>query len=328
MINRIKKVYKEIREEIPECGGVTGRTMVFLDFFRSKLKYHVSFEEYRQYSFYKLKDKAKKEYMTEYDILKVVPARINKGEQKKLLDDKTTFNMFFRDLLGREFCVVTSENKEEFLQFVKDKTQIIVKPIDSWCGSGVQKCGIPEDPEEQIELYETLVKDYSTFLAEECFRQHADIAGLNPDTVNTLRVISVADSGNKIVIPFASIRIGRKGAVVDNFCAGGMAASIDIDSGLVSTCAIDGKGTEFLIHPDTGTSIIGFQVPFWEDVLETVRQAAGRIPEMRIIGWDVVIRDDGKICLLEGNSGPGARTIQMPLKRGIKPDYQKYLGKF
>ena len=328
MISKIKKAYTKVGREIPACKGIPDRTAVLLDFARCKLKYRVTFEEYRQYSFYKLKDKAKKEYVTEHDVLDVIPEKFNNSEQRAILDDKARFNEFYRDLIGREYRLLASGDEEQFLQFIKGKKQIIVKPLDSWCGHGVQKCFVPDEITEQKRLFDTLVKDYSAFLAEECFQQHKAISKLNPDTVNTLRVISIADSKGEIHIPFASVRIGREGAVVDNFCAGGMAASIDTSSGLVVSAAIDGAGKEFLIHPDTGTSIIGYSIPYWKEVLETVRSAAKRLTGIRFIGWDVVIREDGRICLLEGNSNPGARTIQMPLKRGIKPDYQKYLGKF
>lgn len=328
MIAKIKKIYEKIEKQIPDCKGSLAQTALLLDFVRSKLKYRVSFEEYRQYAFYKLKDRAKKEYVTEHDVLDVIPVHFNQCDQKKILDDKASFNHFFGDLLGREYCVFSEGDVEVFLQFIENKQMVVIKPTDSWCGNGVQKCEVPAGVEDKRILFKKLINSYSNFLAEECFQQHERIAQLNPDTVNTLRVISIVDLKGEIHIPFASIRIGRKGAVVDNFCAGGMAASIDINTGMVVSGAYDGAGTQFLIHPDTGTPIIGYMIPYWENVIQNVKRAAERLPEVRFIGWDVVIRNDGKICLLEGNFNPGARTIQMPLRRGIKPEYQKYLGKF
>lgn len=325
---KIRALYAKIQKQIPDCGGFLAQTATLLDFVRCKLVFHVSFEEYRQYAFYQLKDRAKRDYVTEHDVLVVIPERFNRSEQAGLLDNKASFNRFFGDLLGREYGVFSQGDAEAFCRFAEGKQTVVIKPTDSWCGHGVQKCEIPAGEKEKRELFETLVKAYTTFLAEECFQQHEQIAQLNPDTVNTLRVISIADPEGEIHIPFASIRIGRKGAVVDNFCAGGMAASIDPQSGMIISGAYDGAGTQYMVHPDTGTTIIGRSIPYWDQVTDTIREAAKRLPEVRFIGWDAVIRNDGKICLLEGNSNPGARTIQMPLKRGIKPDYQKYLGKF
>lgn len=328
MVSKITRLYGKIQKQIPECDGILSQTWILFDFVNSKIKHHVSFEEYRQYAFYKLRDNAKKEYITEHDVLDIIPKRFNQSSQKDILDDKAAFNRYFCDLLGREYGVFSANDTDSFLQFADGKQILIIKPTDSWCGHGVKKCEVPAGAEEKKQLFEQLANDYTTFLAEECFQQHEKIAKLNPDTVNTLRVISIADNDGIIHIPFASIRIGRKGAVVDNFCAGGMAASIDTGAGMVVSGAYDGAGAQFLVHPDTGVPIIGYTIPYWENVIQTVEQAAKRLPEVRFIGWDVVIRSDGKVCLLEGNSNPGARTIQMPLKRGIKPDYQKYLGRF
>lgn len=165
-----------------------------------------------------------------------------------------------------------------------------------------------------------------TVLLEEYFVQNTLISMLNPDTVNTIRVITMRDDSGEVNIPFANIRIGRKGMCVDNFCSGGMTAGINTENGVVITPAFDGKLSEYTQHPDTGTPILGFQIPFWESVLDTVIKAADRISGCRYVGWDVVINRDGKICLIEGNSNPEARIHQMVLHKGLRSVYREYLG--
>lgn len=328
MANKIQRKLEQIKKEIPECDTKVKAMGILIDFLICKKRYHVQFEEYRQYSFHKLRHNAKKEYVTEYDVIKVMPALFNKGDLRHTLDDKSAFNAFFHDLLGREYCYVSKQDEARFLDFVSTKERIVVKPTDSWCGHGVSKIVIPASIGERKQLYASLISNYGEFLAEECFVQHEQISKLNPDSVNTIRVISMTDADGKIHIPFASIRIGRKGSDVDNFCAGGMAAAIDADSGIVVTHAFDGAGKQYFVHPDSGTQIIGFQIPEWNELKKTITRAAERIPTMRFIGWDAVVHENGKVCLIEGNSNPGARTLQLPLKKGIKPIYYKYLGKF
>ena len=51
-------------------------------------------------------------------------------------------------------------------------------------------------------------------------------------------------------------------------------------------------------------------------------------PEVRLIGWDVVVKQNGEINLIEGNISPGARTIQMPIKEGLRKEYRSILGRF
>ena len=326
--NQIGKQFKRIREQIPDCESFPKQSLVLIDYIYSKIRYHVKFEEYRQYAFYELRHCAKKQYVTEHDVLKVIPEQFNNDSQREILDDKAAFNDFFSDLLGRDYLLLDSEKMSDFLAFTEDKPCVIVKPTNSWCGKGVKKYELSKNQESRIELFNQLISEYTSCLIEECFVQHEAMSRLNPDSVNTIRIISLKDQNNEIHIPFASVRIGREGSAVDNFCAGGMAAAVDAESGIIISIAYNGLGQGFVIHPDTGCTIIGYQIPEWNKVLNTVIGAAKRIPSMRFIGWDVVVRKDGKVCLIEGNSNPGARTIQMPLKRGIKPDYQRFLGSF
>lgn len=154
------------------------------------------------------------------------------------------------------------------------------------------------------------------------------IGTLNADTVNTMRVITMRDSQGEIHIPFSNIRIGRKGMCVDNFCSGGMTAGIDINTGVVCTPAVNGKMEHFTVHPDSGVDIVGFRIPHWGEVKSTVTRAADRLPNCRYIGWDVVISQGGRICLIEGNSNPEARIHQLVLGKGLRDVYRKYLGDF
>jgi len=328
VLNKVKNKIKQIRREIPECSGDVEALLILADFLVSKKRYHVLFEEYRQYGFYKLRNRAKREYITEYDVIHVMPGLFSDKELRKKLDDKSSFNAFFADFLGREYCLIDENNEEAFVRFIQDKKTFIVKPTDSWCGHGVAKVDVPVGDVGKRELYRKLISEYKKFLAEECFIQHEAIGRLNPDSVNTIRVISMIDKDGEVHVPFASIRIGRKGSAVDNFCAGGMAAAIDVDTGMIITHAFDGAGNNFFVHPDTGIRIIGFEIPEWKQLVQTVRDAAKRLGGIRFVGWDVVVRHDGKVCLIEGNSSPGARTLQLPLKKGLKPVYHKYLGKF
>lgn len=325
VIKKIHNKLKQIHKEIPECDSFVQAACILVDFLISKKLYHVQFEEYRQYSFHKLRHCARKEYVTEYDVIKVLPEMVNKGPMRDTLDDKAAFNAYFSDLLGRDFCLLSETDEKKFLDFVSDKKKIVIKPTNSWCGHGVCKIDIPDHITDKAALFSTLINNYGTLLAEECFVQHEEIDRLNADSVNTIRVISMIDPEGNVHIPFASIRIGRKGSDVDNFCAGGMAAAIDAESGIVVTHAFDGAGNQYFVHPDSKNKIIGFQIPNWRKLLDTVTKAAERIPQMRFVGWDVVVRKDGKICLIEGNSNPGARTLQLPLKKGVKPVYNKYL---
>jgi D-alanine-D-alanine ligase-like ATP-grasp enzyme len=47
-----------------------------------------------------------------------------------------------------------------------------------------------------------------------------------------------------------------------------------------------------------------FQIPFYQEAKKLAVEAATRVPQLRVVGWDVAIQADGPI-LIEGNQLPG-----------------------
>ena len=60
-----------------------------------------------------------------------------------------------------------------------------------------------------------------------------------------------------------------------------------------------------------------YKIPFFDKVSDLCIEAAKKIPEVNIIGWDVAITDNGPL-IIEGNNGPGFDLIQVVLKKGTK----------
>jgi hypothetical protein len=64
-------------------------------------------------------------------------------------------------------------------------------------------------------------------------------------------------------------------------------------------------------HPETGKTIQGFKIPYWEEMIELVEKASKVVSEVGYIGWDVAITPNGPI-LIEGNTSPGYKYYQIP----------------
>ena len=94
-----------------------------------------------------------------------------------------------------------------------------------------------------------------------------------------------------------------------------MGAEADLKPGVVFTTAINMENERFIFHPVTGTQIVGFQIPNWDKVLEMVKEMAARVPQVRTIGWDVAVTQDG-CCAVEGNSRCDFLICQMPQNIG------------
>jgi len=161
-------------------------------------------------------------------------------------------------------------------------------------------------------------------LVEEYIVQHPDMMRLSPSGINTVRLITQETNG-RIEVLAARLRISIN-SNVDNMAAGNAASPVDPITGKVTGPAVfsDITKPDITVHPVTGVEIPGFQLPFWNEILEMVKKAAMSIPENRSIGWDVAITPKGPL-LVEGNHNWCKLLWQLPVRQGLKKELEKYL---
>jgi len=58
-----------------------------------------------------------------------------------------------------------------------------------------------------------------------------------------------------------------------------------------------------------------------------VTEASRVLPQVRHVGWDVVIGKNSEIIILEGNSRPDPILVQLTNRKGIWNDYKRNIGK-
>lgn len=152
-------------------------------------------------------------------------------------------------------------------------------------------------------------------IVEEGLAQHPKLQALYPDSVNTIRVLTMLDlSDHQPFIARAVQRIGtRRSGSVDNWSRGGLSAMIDPDTGQLGRASRLPDGAElewFDNHPDTGAPIAGVEVPYWRDVCDLVLHSARVLSFMEYIGWDIVVTPDGPV-VLEANINTGMNVLQV-----------------
>ena len=134
---------------------------------------------------------------------------------------------------------------------------------------------------------------------------------------------------NKQIVA-AYLRIGNNNNVVDNFNHEGLAAPINIETGIIDYLAIDKHDHVYEKHPVTNEQILWLQIPKWERIKRFVVQASKEIPEMGYIGWDVCLGDKGPY-LIEANEFPGNDIYQLPPHRsngiGMLPRFKEAMNK-
>lgn len=294
------------------------RLSIVLDMVKCGFKYQAGYYDYLEFEFYLLNDKQRDTYLTRGKNNEII-RKYNNKEKAYQFDDKQVFNKMFKNFLGRDY-INLDNNLKEFKTFLKDKKEIIVKPLDGEGGKGVEKIKVDSNIEE---LYQKLIDNNQT-LVEEVIKQHKQMNKLYDKSVNTLRMFTFVKDGKAYFLQ-AILKIGN-GGVIDNFSSGGMYTFVD-GNGIVLAPAIDQADNYFENHPITKEKIVGFKVPLFHEAVELVKEAALVVPDMAYVGWDVAIGENGPI-LVEGNWFPGVFQMKPSFKEnkdGILPLYKKYM---
>lgn len=320
ILTRVKKMdYSNFFKTIDLVHNKTKRPkpLIFFDIINCGIKYQAGYVDYNLYEMYKMNKEERKTVITR-GINNDIVNRFNDMTQAYKFEDKALFNNLFKEYMNREWIYLKEASIDDFKKYLKGKKEIVVKPLSLSCGKGVEKLVVKDyDPEE---LYNHLMSTDQT-LVEDVAVQNKVLSKIYPHSVNTLRIVTL----NKVVVA-ALLRIGNKGNVVDNFNHDGMVTTIDIETGKILYPAIDKVGNIYEKHPETNVSIVGTQIPMWEEVKKLCIEACDVVPELGYVGWDVCLGET-KPFLIEGNDFPGHDLYQLPAHRndnyGILPRFEK-----
>lgn len=283
----------------------------YADFLSSMLIHGSTLDDYITFEFYKKSFNEKKAYLTGKKQHKFLD-KVNDKNKTDVFIDKIKFSETFSDYLGREMFVLDLENGNigDARKWLSNKDIVFAKPSKGIHGKGVTRFIINNNIEEIISYCSKNNLD----IIEEMIIQHSDLNYLYPDSINTVRFMTyVVDGGVRII--GATLRLGN-GGYVDNAASGGVFASIDTRSGIVNSVAYNRLGEKNEKHPITNKTIKGFQIPFWEEVIEIGKKAALEIPEVGCVGWDVAISVKGPL-IIEANDRWGRFVWQLPAEKGL-----------
>ncbi len=301
------------------------RLWLLLDMLRCGIRYNAGYMDYKIAAMYRLNDEQKKTVITR-GISNSIVRRMNDKAYWHFFDDKTEFNTLFSDEIGRRWLrsdeTLTQEQLEAFL---KDLPSVLYKPLEGSSGVGIERFDRSEWEQDPAAFYQK-IRSMGDAVLEELLVQHPVMAGMCPTSVNTVRVATLLGDKQEGIV-YAFLRIGN-GKVMDNVDQGGMAARVDLESGTLKTVAADKAGNVFERHPMTGTPIIGFTIPCWEEVKDMCLKAMRKVPQMRYVAWDVAITPDGP-RFIEGNSFPSHAVPQFaahyPDGIGILTEFRKFI---
>lgn len=303
--------YGRFWKRLNEIAAREGRSAVGLgfDFLGCLARYGCGLSDYLNYELWKKTAAERKEYVTIRD-MDAFYERVSPSAHKTFFTVKPNFLVNFAPYVRRAFFVPEGDNAAELEEYLRGKEAVMVKPVDGLGGQGVHKVRTAELGD--LAAYQRRLQEERLFL-EDMIAQHPALSALCPNSVNTIRVMTVR-AGDAAELLFACLRVGA-GADVDNFHAGGMAVGVDLDTGKLMGDAINKDGQVFARHPVTGVKFDGYAVPMWDEVKRICLEASAVNRYIHVVGWDVAVTPDGPV-FVEGNRRPGFDLPQMTSRRG------------
>ena len=308
-IRRLSKMnYKSFLETVNICSKKSKKfkIVILIDLIYCSFRYGAGHLDYRNFNMYELNKKDRNKILTVGRNSSLI-RKLNKREFQDIFENKVMFYEKFNKYINRKYLKLDN-NYDEFKKFISDKEYIIVKPIDGMCGKGVEK--IKVDLRKSKKLYDSLI-DKKQILVEEVATQCEEMKKLHENSINTIRIFTIVNDYNEFNVVGTYVRMGNNGKVVDNFNSGGLACPIDIKTGKITHKAVNKKNEFYDVHPVSKVEFIGYQIPKWKSVIKLVEKASKEIKEVRYVGWDVCIGEDGPF-LIEANSFPGQDLYQIP----------------
>jgi hypothetical protein len=259
-------------------------------------------------------------YVPQDIFFKAIERRLNNMDYAWVLADKNSYERMYnrehfaatklRNISGTyldaDYTMITREAFEELFRGLAEDC-VVKLSVGSGGGHRIEKLTRCEEGFRAIDGspfgFEELRKRYRrNYVVQPVIRQHPALAAFNPDSVNTLRVMTYRSVRDEKVVPVkAVLRTGRKSAVVDNQRQGGLACVVRPD-GTLTEYATTKSGGKHETHPDSGLPFRDFEVPGYAAVLDAVTEVAAAIPPLRLLSFDVSVDDQGKPRIVEINT--------------------------
>lgn len=292
-----------------------------VDIYASCEIYGIAPEEYFQFQFYWKNDQGRNQYMGDKERFVVFRPCYHFDEYEKIRNKWQMYQQIGQ-YFGRQCILVGAESDkdagyEEFCRYTDGKSEFVFKPLRASCGKGVRRISLSKTADRKV-LYEKLCAEGGG-IADELICQDETLAKFHRQSANSVRLITLRDrqGGNHFVQ--SMFRMGQRGSFVDND-SGAIRARIDETNGYVFTCGYDSYGNQYILHPDSGEVIPGFQIPAWEELLGLADRVMNEISSYaRFIGFDLALTAQGW-SVIEVNPFPQLVVQQIITGQGIRKD--------
>ena len=317
---RFEKLNKVLTTVKENSGHSKFRT--FFDIIGCTLKYGAGYNDYDIFHFYEIKRNLRKTYVTRV-INKKIIMKCNNQAVSDNLHYKSRFNRSYEKYLGREWFDMENKGLDDFKEFVKDKEYIFCKPDGLDSGRGIEKLKVSDF--ESVEKLYDYCKEKNFGVIEELAKQHPKMATLHPESVNCIRMQTIVVDGKPHLV-YAACKAGNGGHFVDNLGFDGINIPVDKETGKLTAIGRTEHRQLYKEHPRTKVKFEGFEIPYFKEAVELCFQAALDTPEVKFVGWDCYIGENGP-GIIEANDYPDYYFWQLPEltpdRKGILPYFEK-----
>lgn len=239
----------------------------------------------------------------------------NKALDCMSIDDKNLYDLIFPDALQPKTIArrINGNFQDEQYKLI-DEIEVVVrcqkngqivikKTVGSDGGHGI---GFWKTSDGSDKLKQLLSCFGENVVIQDIIKQHDNIAKLHPDSVNSIRILTLNWKGDIHVLS-TIIRIGANGNKVDNGHSGGIFAGVDDTGRLKDKAYTYMTGQQFLNeHPTTHAVFSDCVIPNYDLCLEMVKRLAPRLGRVsRLTSWDLSVDEQGRPVLIEVNLAYG-----------------------
>lgn len=251
-----------------------------------------------------------------------IEPKLNRCEFYRAYRDKNIYDKFipaFRDIFPEVFLRnIEGVFYDRDYRRIKDvsafltslsREKLVVKPtIETGSGRNVNffvRSGQGYADKQGVPLSrQWLDQNYgANYLIQDYIRQHEYFARFNPTSLNSIRITTYRSvRTEEVAVLHANLRMGGKGAWVDNQNAGGVAIHVNED-GTLNPYATERYGNKFF-SPPANPSLKFTEagpVPHFAEMKEAARRIAAEYHYFRMLGFDFCLEDNGVVRLIEIN---------------------------
>lgn len=305
LLNKFKSVNTERLKkhvDIIAQNNHKSKLYVYFDIVVNFISTGCGYTDYFRGDFINLTKEQKKTFVTAKTFHNLLDY-LNNPKYEILLKDKTVFNKYFNEYIKREYVDLRMISPNDFKDFLANKKYVFAKVPTGEGGHEVKKIEVKN--EKLDSLYDRL-KSEKYYLVEEAIVQCKELNEINPNVVNSFRVITLYKDGNVEVINTA-LRVNQTNDSVIG-STDDLYFSLD-ESGKISSNVIDDYGNVYERHPLTGVKFSDVVIPGVKEAFDMCKEAAMKLPEVRYIGWDIAFSNKGPV-MVEGNEYPGYGLVQ------------------